>query len=244
MTPPHISPHVSEHEAVMHRFITPTARVASAAVILVMGLGIASIFWKMPSGNGTHHALFAEGMVDQNLAATPLPCESLALLSHEERTQISLPTLDIGPVAGVPTGMVVQIYEPPLALLALHTPEPESVITPVSLEAVSVSQQRFEPMRHVVEKPILVEPACRDFPSKPTSVSTVETSDELLTLFQFAENSLATVDESAEPEPPSNPFPVASAESVTVAMPTLQPLTPIQFGNLAPLTPLTPLVPL
>ena len=239
--PPHT--HVSEHEPVMHRLLTPTVRFVSAMVILVMGFGIASVFWKIPTNAETHHALFHGDMIDENIMATPLPCESLALLSHHERMQIELPTLDIAPVVGDGRDKIAQLYEPPAALIA-RISEPEEMVFPVMVEPVPLEELLpSQPMRHVVEKPIMLELVDRDFPSKPESVCTTERSDILLTTFHFAENSRASLGGSPELTLPSDPF-SAAVPSVTVPsaalppMPTLQPLVPIEFGNLAPLLPL------
>ena len=244
--PPHA--HVSEHEPAMHRLLTPTVRFFSAMVILVMGFGIASVFWKIPTNTETHHALFHGDMVDENIMATPLPCESLALLPHHERMQIELPTLDIAPVVGDGRDKIAQLYEPPAALIARisepRVSEPEETFFPVTAEPVSLEELLpSQPMRHIVEKPIMVELVDRDFPSKPESVCTTERSDILLTTFHFAENSRASVGDSTELALPSDPF-SATLPSVVVPsaafppMPTLQPLVPIEFGNLAPLLPL------
>ena len=232
---------IPEQEAVEHRLITPAVRVFSAGIILIMGLGIASIFWKMPSGDGTRHALFHGDVICDILTTTPLPCESLALLAPEERALIDLPVLDIAPMTGGGADKIAQMYEPP-AVLIIHTPEEAKTTSPVMSEVAEneepVTPQRFTPMRQVAEKPISLEPGDRDFQPKPTSVCITEKSDELNIKFQFAENSRASVDDSAEPELPSDPFSTASVPIVSASVPTLQPLTPIHFGNLSPLQPL------
>ena len=218
----------------MHRIITPTARIFSAVVILIMGLGIASVFWKMPNGE-SHHALFHGDIIDRELITTPLPSGEIALLSLEERALMELPMLDFVPVVGGGAEKYAQIYEPP----DFFSPEREETIIsqvvaifPAVVETVReerpVLPLIFEPMRQIVEKPIFLETVDKDFQSKPASVSTAEKSDEFLTRFHFAENSLASFGDSVESELPSDPFP----------MPALQPLTPIHFGNLSPLLPL------
>ena len=264
--PPHTQ--VSEHEPVMHRLLTPTVRLFSAAIILVMGFGIASVFWKIPTNAEANHALFHGDMIDENIMATPLPCESLALLSHHERMQIELPTLDIAPAVGDGRDKIAQLYEPPAALIARvsephvsephvsepHVSEPEGMVFPVAVEPMLLDDLLpSQPMRHIVERPIMLELVDRDFPSKPESVCTTERSDILLTTFHFAENSRASLSDSTELTLPSDPFsaampsatvpsaavPSMASPSATVPpMPTLQPLVPIEFGNLAPLLPL------
>jgi len=235
MKSPHVQ--VSEQEAVAHRLITPAVRIFSASVILIMGLGIASIFWKMPNGGEIYHALFHEDVLDENLVATPLPCESLALLSPEKRALIDLPAFEIAPLTGGGTDKIAQRYEPP-TVSTIHSPDQEEtispVISPVAAETVEeeepVTPQKFTPMRQVAENPISLEPGDRDFQPKPTSVCTTEKSDELSMRFQFAENLRTTVDDSTEPELPSDPFPNESAPTASVPMSTLQPLTPIHFA--------------
>jgi len=235
MSPP--PQRISEREAAMHRLITPSARIISAMVILITGLGIASIFSKMPNGNEMH-ALYNHDVIDQDLAAVVLPNESESLISSEERAHISLPTLDIAPLSGSGTEKYTQIYEPPASLAARFAdPEEadeEASPPPIVAEELLVSQ-KFEPMRQVADEgPLAVEPLDKCFPPKPESVSTAEKSDEMHAMFLFAENSRMELENSSEPAPPMDPFPVVSAPTSS----SLQPLQPLHIGNLCPLLPL------
>jgi len=236
MTPPPLC--VSEHEAAMHRLVSPTARIFSAAVILITGMGISAIFWKMPQGNGSH-ALYYEGMIDQGLAATPLPSESFATLPPEVRGQMTLPELDFTPMAAEGIPKYTQVYTPPVSLAARNSdfPRVDTVSADENPVLVPIVPQRFEPMRQIMdEKPITVEPVDREFQSKPSSVSTVEKSDEMLSMFHFAENRRADSDLLSETESPVDPF--ADAFTIAVTTPALQPLQPLQLDALSPLLPL------
>ena len=231
MSPP---PRASDHEAAMRRLITPTAQIVAAAVILVTGLGIASIFWKMPNSNSTH-ALYNKDIIDPELATTALPSRSPALLSPEELAEIALPMLDIVPAAAQHTQQYTQLYPAP-ASLAGQVPEAADPFPPVMEQGEPMVPQKFEPMRQVTEeKAISIEPVNKDFQPKPASVGTAEKSDEMLATFLFAGNSRIDVDidTSIEPAPPMDPFPIVSAPT-----PALQPLRPLQFGNLSHLQPL------
>jgi len=223
--------------ASVQHLITPTARVFAATVILITGAGIATVFWKMPTGNEIHD-LYTADIVDKTLAATPLPSDSVALVAPGE---ISLPTLDIVPALGGGVEKYTQVYPAPVALAALNTEqEKKKADSPVIEEnerehvPVPVAPQEFKPMRPIVEeKPVAVESVNLEFQPKPTSVSTIEKSDEMLSLFHFARNSMAEADRSAEPAPPADPFPVAA-----VSVPPLQPLQPLAQNSLSPLRPL------
>jgi len=231
-------PRNSEHEVPMHRFITPAVRVVSAVVILVSGLGIASIFWKMPNGSETY-ALYHNEVIDQNLTATTLPDESMALISPEQQAQISLPVLGIEPAMGGGTEKYTQLYEPPASLVT-RAAEPEKAVSP-AVEKELLVPQKFEPMRPVVgEKPLFVEHVNKDFQPKPDSVSTVEKSEKMHAMFLFAENNRIEMDSSSEPAPPMDPFPtdLFPIVSAPVSASALQPLQPLHIGNLSPLLPL------
>jgi len=218
----------------MHRLITPSVQIFVAAIILFTGAGVSAVFWKMPTGAKFYELCHAE-VVDKDLAAVPLPSESIASISSEEMKQMSLPTFDITPVVDSGAEKYAQIYEAPASLVALNVEQGK--IAPVVAEESTpapVSPQRFEPMRQIVEdKPITAEPVNKEFLSKPTSVSATEKSDELLPIFHFAENSKADVNDSVKSEQPADPFPVMTAPT-----PALQPLQPLQFENLSPLLPL------
>jgi hypothetical protein len=202
----------------------------------VIGVGLATIFWKNPASNEIHELYSAE-IVDQTLVATPLPGDSVALLAPGD---ISLPTLNIAPAMDGGGEKYTQVYTAPVSLAALNTeqekPKPDS--QPVEEDAgalppLPVVPQKFEPMRQVVEKPVAFETVNREFQPKPTSVSTLEKSDEMLSLTHFARNSMAESDRLAEPAPPTDPFPVA-----TTSAPALQPLQPLPQNSLSPLLPL------
>ena len=230
MTSPH---RVSEQETIIHHLVAPTARILAAVAILITGLGISAIFWKMP-GSTEQHALCYEGVVDKNLSEIPLPDESLALLAPEER--FALPTLDIAPVTDGGAAKYTQVFPLPASLAALDAEQQKRDVSSMEdeNETMLVAPQKFEPLRRVVvEKPIFVESVNRDFQSQPASVSTAEKSEELHSKFQFAENIRADSEDSAMP---TDPFPVPVAAST---VPALQPLQSIRFDNR--LTPLAPL---
>jgi len=231
-SPPHLR--VSEREMSMHRLVSPTARIFSATVILITGMGISAIFWKMPKG-GENHALCHAGIIDQGLAATPLPSETVAILSPEEREGMTLPKLDYTPVADNVIEQYAQVYAPPVSLAARSSdlPKIDTVSAKGESALVPIAPKKFEPMRQIIEeKPISVEPVNREFQSKPNSVSTVEKSDEMLSRFHFAANRRADSERLSEPESPMDPFAIAVHAS------TLQPLQSLQLETLSPLLPL------
>lgn len=229
--------HISDHGASMHRLVTPTARIFAAMVILITGTGVSAIFWKMPN-SGELHALYHQGVVDAKLAAVPLPSEAVAAITPEEMQRMELPTLEFAPAADDGAGKYAQAYPAPAALAMLNA-EREGVSPLVETSLIPVVPQKFEPMRQIVdETPVSIESVNRDFPPKPTSVSTAERSDELISLFHFAKNNgtdfgNADFDRAIEPEQPVNPFPEAAALA-----PVLQPLQPLPLDNLSPLLPL------
>jgi len=236
MTPPPTQ-RVSEREALMYRLMSPTARIVSATVILITGMGLSAIFWKMPQSN-ERHALYCEGSIDQGVAATPLPSESIATLSPEVRERMTLPELDFTPIAAEGIPKYTQVYPLPVSLAARNS---DSRVVTVSADEESVTvpivPQRFEPMRQIIdEKPISIEPVNREFQLKPSSVSTVEKSDEMLSMFHFAENSRADSDLLSEQELPVDPF--TDTFAIAVNAPSLQPLQPLQPDALSPLLPL------
>jgi len=236
MSPP-APPRVSEREKTMHRLLQPTARIATAMVLLLVGAGVAAVFWKMPRSVETH-ALYSEGIMDKDIADAPLPSASIALISPEEGAEMELPTLDMVPVPSSGAVQYGQVYPAPASLVPLNaeqekTPLPameeEIILTPV------VPQKKFEPMRKIAEEmPISVESIDRHFLPKPVSVSTAEKMDELLAESHFAANERAVFDNATEARQPADPFPIAAAVS-----PGLQPLKPISSGGLSPLTPLS-----
>jgi len=228
-----ISPHVSERETIASRLALPTARVFMATVILATGTGVAAVFWKMPNV-GELHALYHEEIVDKELAAVPLPNETVAALSLEEMQQITLPRLGMAPVAADGRGRYAQAYPAP-ASLAIANVEQDAVVQEEEEPSFTATvPQRFEPMRQVIdEKSVSVEPINREFPPMPTSVGTAERSDDLMATFHFVENS--RVEQDATHEQPSDPFPVVPAP--TPAVSTLQPLQPLELGRLSPLLP-------
>ena len=223
MTSPHCVP---ECGTAMHRLVTPTARIFAAAVILITGMGISAVFWKMP-GYSESHALCHDGVVDENLITVPLPSESIARLSPDDR--ITLPALDIVPATDSGADKYTQVYPVPASLAALDAEQRQE-----DEPTMPVTPQKFEPLRRVVvEKPIFVESINRDFQPQPISVSTVEKSEELHSKFHFAENIRADLEDSAVP---TDPF---AGQMAASTIPTLQPLQSIRFNNgLSPLVPL------
>lgn len=231
------SSRVSVHEAPIHRLVSPTARIISAMVILITGMGLSAIFWKMPQGNESH-ALCHEAIIDQGLAATPLPSEAIATLSPGARGDIILPELDYTPMAVEGEKKYTQVYAPPVSLAARNSefPKIDGVSADEEPAFVPIVPLRFEPMRQIIdEKPISVEPVNREFQSKPSNVNTAEKSDEMLTLFHFAENSRADSALLSGQESPVDPF--ADAFAIAASISTLQPLQPLQLDALSPLLP-------
>jgi len=230
MTSP-IPPRVSERETAMNRLAVPSARIFAATIILITGAGISAVFWKMPKAN-EFHALYHEGVVNPDLAAVPLPNESIAAISPEEMQQITLPVLDIAPIAADGARKYAQVYPAPALLTMINTEHDRDVLeeeTPFT----PFTPQKFEPIRQIIEeKPISVEPVSRDFPPMPTSMSTTERSDELFATFHFVENNRAELADL--PEQPTDPF----SRTVASALATLQPLQPLQFDGHSPLLPL------
>ena len=227
MTSP-ISPRVSERETVISRLAVPSARIFSAAIILVTGTGVASVFWQMPKAYDSH-VLYNQDLVHPELAAVPLLTEAKSALLPTEIKSISLPALDIAPVTDAGAGMYGQVYPAPPAVAMVYADqnanamEEESLFTPGA-------PQKFEPMRAIIdERPIYVEPIDKEFLPMPTSVSTTERSDALLQVFHFVEND--KVERSGTAEPPTDLFPIAAVST----MPSLQPLQPLQPGGLLPL---------
>jgi hypothetical protein len=202
-------------------------------IIMISGTGISAVFWKMPNAHEMH-ALYHVEMIDKDLAATPLPSESMAMLTPEERGEMVIPALDITPAMDGGSGKYTQAYPLPASLAARNFPhsqdnEEEAVF-------IQVTPQTLEPMRPILEeKPVAIEPVTRVFQPKPTSVSTTERSDEMLSMFHFAGNSRADFEERTEPESPANPFPVPES---SISTPALEPLKPIELSGLSPLVPL------
>jgi hypothetical protein len=212
--------------------------------ILIAGAGVASVFWKMPAGNEVH-ALYYEGVVDRNLAAAPLPSESIALFNVKEREEIMLPPPSVAPAMDSGLDKYAQAYPAPASLLVLNAESGRTVSPASAVKEQSASPsaipQRMEPMRQTIEeRPISIEPVNRDFPPKPDSVSITEKSDEMLSEFHFAANSRASLDHLAEPAPPTDPFPTDSFPvAAATATSMLQPLKPLQLNGLSPLLPLS-----
>jgi hypothetical protein len=218
-------PYAPKHGAALNRFITPSARILMAAVIVLTGAGISAVFFRMP-GTADAYDLCDRAIVDKDLAAVPLPSEAVAAISESEIQQLALPMLDQSPVRDDGGGKYAQVYAAPAALKAEQakqgalTAEEESAFTPVI-------SQKFEPARQIVSaKPISVENVNRDFLPKPATVDVAERSDELQTIFHFAENSRHELESPSQSNQPANPFPV------------LQPLEPITPSGLLPLLPL------
>lgn len=230
MTSP-IPPKSSGRETSAQRLITPAVQVVTAAIILFTGAGVAAIFWQMPTGS-EYYDLCQADVVDKDLAAVPLPHESVAVISPEAMQQIVLPTLGVAPTADSGAEKYAQAYDPPASLESIHPIENK---TPILVEEESpVALQKFEPMRHIVEKkPIVLEPVDHDFLPKPESVSTAEKSDEMLSKFHFAENGKSDYDTSSVPLPPTDPFPLPQPSESP-----LQPLQPLSADGLSPLLPL------
>jgi hypothetical protein len=214
----------------MHRLVAPSVRLFAATVILITGAGLSAVFLKMPNG-AECHALYHEGIVNQDLAAVPLPSDSVAVISHDEMLQMDLPMLDSAPVADSGAPRYAQVYEAPPSLVAYHSERNSTVSLIEEESAMPDVLPTFEPVRKiVVEKPIIIEPVNKDFQPKPASVSTTEKSDELLMMFHFVENSREDFGYPAESVQPADPFPIAVTS-------TLRPLIPLN-ENLSPLLPL------
>jgi len=225
-----IPPRVSERESAIERLVTPTIRIFVATVILVTGVGVSAVFWKMPK-TAENHALYHESLVDKKLAAVPLPSESVAAISPEEMQQFTLPMLETQPIINDGAERYAQVYPAPPPLTTnnvIQSETPEETFPPMT-------PQKFEPIREIInDKPISVEPVSQEFPPIPESVSTTERSEELEATFHFVENSRAVLGNL--PEQPADPFPVIVA--ATPAASTLQPLHPLPLERLSPLRPL------
>ncbi|MCL2005391.1 MAG: hypothetical protein FWG73_04420 [Planctomycetaceae bacterium] len=216
--------HPAEHEASAHRLATPAARIFAAMVILLTGSGIATVFWKMPTGTEVH-ALYDSNVIDQDLAGVPLPDESIAVFSLEERAHIVLPLLEMGPVTDNGSDKYAQVYPTSPAVASLHIEQGQFISPPRHTEPVipQMIPQGIEPIRQILEeKPILLEPVDRDFPPRPDSVSTslhtIEKSDELFSLFQDTERDTELI--------------------LSTLTSELKPLPPFEFSGLSPLYPL------
>ena len=149
---------------------------------------------------------------------------------------MTLPKLDYTPVADNVIEQYAQVYPPPVSLAARNSDFSKIETVSAKEESVLVPPvpKKFEPMRQIIEeKPIFVEPVNREFQSKPNSVSTVEKSDEMLSMFHFAANRRADSDCLSEPESPEDPFAIAAALTSV-----LQPLRSLQLDTLSPLLPL------
>ena len=231
MTSP-IPPCVSEQETTMNRLAVPSVRIFVATVILVTGAGVSAVFWKMPKAN-EFHALYHEGVVNQELAAVPLPNESTAAISPEEMRHITLPVFDMAPIAADGAGKYAQVYPAPVALARVHAEQGEDAFEEEMFPFTPSTPQKFEPIRQIIEeKPLSIEPVRWDFPPIPTSVSTTERSDELLAQFHFVENNRGEFADLSEQ--PIDPF----SRTVTPVLATLQPLQPLQLGGHSSLLPL------
>lgn len=226
-------PLTSDHGTSLHHLVTPTVRIAAAAVILITGLGVAGIFWKMPK-NAEQHDLYHTEIVGNDLAAVSLPGELSSLIAPGE---LSLPASDISPAMDDGQERYTHVYQLPEPLAALEA-EQKKMDEPAVEEEESpppAVPQKFAPMRQsTVELPIDINAVNREFQSKPVSVSTAEKSDELHSAFHFAANSRMDFEDSAEPAPPMDPFPIAAASTAS----SLKPLTPVRLSGLSPLLPL------
>ena len=233
-----IPPNVSERESAISRLVVPTTRALAATVILMTGAGVAAVFWKMPKANELH-ALYHEGVIDQEMAAVPLPNAMVAAISSEEMGLFHLPMLETAPVMADGAAQYGQVYPAPAPLARAHAAQVGIDDTEASSLAPA-APQKFEPMREVIEeKPISVEPVGRDFAPMPTSVSTTERSNEFIATFHFVENNRA---ERNSPQGDlTDPFPRMAAPSTPVAS-TLQPLKPSQLDHLSPLIPVRGIV--
>ena len=222
---------VVKRETIVNRLVVPSTRIFAATIILVTGAGVSAVFWKMPKAN-EHHALYHDELVTPQLAAVPLPSDSLAAVSPEEMQHIQLPTLDLMPIASGGAERYAQVYTPLPSLAVAMAQFEQNIVVPEKEESPlsPVVSPKFEPIREVIEeKPISIEPVSREFTPMPTSVSTTDRSDELQAAFHFVENSKVThVDLSKDP---IDVFPIASA-------PELQPLQPFHLDGLSPLLPL------
>ena len=226
-------PRVADSESTIRLLVTPTVRILIATIVLITGAGVAAVFWKMPK-TAESHALYHEGVIDQDLAAVPLPHELAAAVSPEEMKLISLSMLDdVVPIVAEGVEKYAQVYPVPESLAAVNAVQGR--IVPEKEIFAPAAPQRFEPMREVIdEKPISVEPVSQEFLPTPVSASTVERSDEFVAAFHFVENSRSVFGN--VPEQPSDPFPEMVAGSPAAS--PLQPLQPLQLDKLSPLLPL------
>ena len=228
--PPQTSPHVCAREVPLHFFDSPAARIISAVFLLVAGVSLAAVFWKMPK-EGETYALYYGEIVDKELAVVQLPDETVATITLEEMRQMSLPDIDMAPAFDEGAEKYAQMYPAPPGLAAPASAQ-KNGIPPTVKEPEPNVPKKLEPMRPPIEEksqqPIeTVKPA---FQPKPTSVNPAERSDELLSEFRFAEGSRTDF---GPPPVPVDPFPVIAS-----SQPALQPLQSVQSGGLSPLQPL------
>ena len=211
-----------EREASAHYLVTPATRIVAAMVILITGSGIAAIFWKMPTGMEIH-SLYDSNIIDQELAETPLPDESIAVFSLAERGHIVLPRLEMTPSADSGADKYATVYPAPPAIASLHIEQGQFVWPQEHTESImpKMMPQSIEPIRQILEeKPMLIDPVDRDFPLRPdsmsTSLHTIEKHEELLSLFQDTPHDI---------------------DITPALMSGLQPLLPFEFSGLSPLHP-------
>ncbi|MDR1964141.1 MAG: hypothetical protein LBQ50_10215 [Planctomycetaceae bacterium] len=249
MTSP-ILPAVPDEGTFESPALSPSMKIFAATTIIVGGAAIAAAFWKATLDFG---AVDSETTVDRSITAAPLPNyslpEPLAVSGQPATTNnfdnshqnavppvplAVLPALSQTPSIDSGTGKYAQKYPPPI--LETATPEKEFMTERMiktentkktgNEKTAIPGNTRFEPI-HKISVPAspTKEGNFGKAEKKPPVVPKTGTNDEMLSLFQFADNfeqSLRSKTESPQLNP-SLPDPLQSDSSLTEPSP-LKPL--------------------
>ncbi|MDR3234295.1 MAG: hypothetical protein LBT46_11645 [Planctomycetaceae bacterium] len=223
-----------EPKTLRHRVITPARKIITSAIILLTGSGIAAVFWKMPEHNAGLYDICDQSVVDPQLAAVPLPKDSLSHATISEIEQMSLPVLEGNSSADTGSGKYAQAYPVPEGIAAARnaaTSVGDAGRKDGEAKFVPIAAQKIEPVRRMIPAvPMTAETVNKTFHEKPkNSFDTSAVNDEMTVLFQFAEN-LNAENESKAKDSPENPF--------SAAVNHLKPLEPLPKSRMLPLQPL------
>lgn len=217
-------PPVPESGAPASAALSPKTKIFLAGSIIALGLAVAGFHWRRPIEN------FVNKVVDPVLTAAPLPSGE-----QIETAPIPAQKIEAPPTPAPDTGAekYSQAYPPPI-LVADESPSrprgKKTVEANKTAEKPTVaSSSEFKPV-HPLSKPVpsLIKADRSKFAPIPEAKSTSGALDELLPLFDFAENLKPLSHGNAAPVQPSNPF-----QAVGDNRPALQPLR----SRLVPLTP-------
>ncbi|MDR3182783.1 MAG: hypothetical protein LBT89_07680 [Planctomycetaceae bacterium] len=246
MTSP--QPLSSEQSPSRHKILTPAKKIITSVIILLTGAGVAAVFWQMPDQHAALYDICDQAVVDQQVAAAPLPKEAISHATIDDIQQMSLPALDTKLSADNGKGKYAQAYPAPAALdnmlknSAADAAKPTGAAAPRETEPEFVPQkellavQKIEPVRQMIPAvPITAETVDKTFQEKPkNSFDDSAVNDEMTTLFQFAEN-INAENASKAKDVPENPF----SQNIAAAANTLKPLEPLlPQSRHAPLQPL------